>query len=79
MRLITTTAPAFVALTCMTLGGNSVRAASFTVQTFATGAAVKSTSPDSVEFGDGSLWISYQNGADSTGASGASTVVRYSP
>jgi hypothetical protein len=25
------------------------------------------------------LWVSYQNGADSTGASGSSTVVRYSP
>jgi len=56
-----------------------MQAASFTVQTFATGAAVGGTSPDSVEFGDGSLWVSYTNGADSTGASGASIVVRYSP
>lgn len=54
-------------------------AASFTKQVFATGAAIGATSPDSVEFGDGSLWISYQNGADTTGASGSSTVVRYSP
>jgi len=30
-------------------------------------------------FGNGSLWVSYQNGADTTGASGSSTVVRYSP
>jgi hypothetical protein len=34
--------------------------------------------PDSVVFGDSSLWVSYQNNADSTGASGSSTVVRYS-
>ncbi len=54
------------------------RAASFQVQAFASGAAVNATSPDSVEFGDGSLWIAYQNGADTTGASGSSTVARYS-
>jgi hypothetical protein len=57
----------------------TTNAASFTTQVFATGAAVGGTSPDSVEFGDGSLWVSYQNGADSTGTSGSSTVVRYSP
>jgi hypothetical protein len=51
----------------------------YTVHVFATGAAVSSTAPDSVTYGDGSLWIAYQNGADSTGASGSSTVVRYSP
>jgi hypothetical protein len=51
----------------------------YTVHVFATGAAVSGTSPDSVAYGDGSLWISYQNGADSTGLSGSSTVVRYSP
>src|SRR5579863_1941606 len=56
-----------------------VRAASITPTVFATGAPISSTSPDSVVFGDGSLWVSYQNGADSTGASGSSTVVRYSP
>src|SRR5450755_1884391 len=55
-------------------------AASFTQpQIFATGAAVGATSPDSVTFGDGSVWVAYQNGADSAGASGASKVVRYSP
>jgi sugar lactone lactonase YvrE len=56
-----------------------VRAASITPTVFATGGPISSTSPDSVVFGDGSLWVSYQNGADSTGASGSSTVVRYSP
>jgi hypothetical protein len=54
-------------------------AGSITVQTFATGAAIGATSPDSVEFGDGSVWIAYQNGADSAGASGSSTVARYTP
>ncbi len=51
----------------------------YTVNVFATGTAVSSTAPDSVTFGDGSLWIAYQNGADTAGASGSSTVVRYSP
>jgi hypothetical protein len=53
-------------------------AGSITPTVFATGAPISSTSPDSVDFGDGSLWVSYQNGADSTGAGGSSTVVRYS-
>lgn len=58
---------------------NRAAASSFNVQVFATGSAVGGTSPDSVLFGDGSVWISYQNGADSAGASGSSTVVRYTP
>src|SRR6516225_10386883 len=52
---------------------------SFTVQTFATGTILGTTQPDSTYFGLGSVWISYQNGADSTGLFGSSTVVRYSP
>lgn len=60
------------------IGAYSAQAASFQVQVFASGAAINATSPDSVQFGDGSLWIAYQNGADTTGASGSSTVVRYS-
>ncbi|HLN00612.1 MAG TPA: hypothetical protein VK335_15095 [Bryobacteraceae bacterium] len=56
-----------------------LRASSITPAVFATGAPISSTSPDSVVFGDGSLWVAYQNGADSAGASGSSTVVRYSP
>jgi hypothetical protein len=50
----------------------------YTVNTFASGAAVAGTSPDSVTVGDGSVWVAYQDGADSAGASGSSTVVRYS-
>jgi hypothetical protein len=56
----------------------TVAAQTFNVQTFATGGALGTTSPDSVEVGLGSVWISYQNGADSTGLFGSSTVVRYS-
>jgi hypothetical protein len=56
----------------------NIHAASIIPTTFATGAAISSTSPDSVVFGDGSLWVSYQNNADSAGASGSSTVARYS-
>lgn len=44
---------------------------------FATGAPISASSPDSVAFGDGSLWVAFQDGAASTGGSGASTVVRY--
>jgi len=62
------------------LAVSTVRAdPTYTVRVFATGSAVSGTSPDSVTFGDGSLWIAYQNGADTAGASGSSTVVRYSP
>lgn len=50
----------------------------FTASVFATGAPLSATSPDSIFFGDGSVWVAYQNGADTTGLSGSSTVVRYS-
>ncbi len=61
----------------MALFTGVVRAGSFTPSVFATGAAISSTSPDSIVFGDNSLWVSYQNGADSAGLSGSSTIVRY--
>jgi hypothetical protein len=48
---------------------------------FALGADVgNATQPDSVTMGDGSIWIEYGNGADSTGKlanGGSSTIVRY--
>lgn len=48
------------------------------VVTFATGASVNATQPDPIALAsDGSIWISWQNGADSTGLSGSSTVVQY--
>jgi hypothetical protein len=37
-----------------------------------------SSAPDSITIGGGSIWAQYGNGADSTGASGDSTVVQYS-
>jgi len=46
--------------------------------TFATGGAVSASQPDSITVGAGSIWVEYGNGADSTGASGNSTIVRYS-
>ena len=58
---------------------NLPAAPSFSVQTFATGTTLGTTQPDSTYFGLGSVWISYQNGSDSTGLFGSSTVVRYSP
>jgi PEP-CTERM motif len=45
---------------------------------FATGASVGGTQPDSITTGDGSVWVEYGNGADSTGASGSSTIEQYS-
>ena len=44
---------------------------------FASGTAVGGTQPDSVTAGNGSVWIEYGNGADSTGAGGSSTIVQY--
>jgi hypothetical protein len=44
---------------------------------FATGAAVGANGPDSITIGNGSVWVAYTNGADSTGLSGSSTVVQY--
>jgi hypothetical protein len=45
---------------------------------FATGSAVHSKGPDSITEGDGSVWVEYGNGADSTGASGSSKIAEYS-
>lgn len=47
------------------------------ISTFATGQAVNATGPDSITIGGSSVWVSYTNGADSTGLSGSSTVVQY--
>lgn len=49
--------------------------------TFATapvGSTGASSAPDSITLGAGSVWVEYGNGADSTGASGSSTIVQYS-
>ena len=47
------------------------------ITTFATGTAVNATEPDSVALSRNSVWVSYTNGADSTGLSGSSTIVQY--
>ena len=49
------------------------------VSTFATGGAVSATNPDSITTGDGSVWVEYGNSAVSTGGTGDSTIVQYSP
>ena len=47
------------------------------VSTFASGTAVNATKPDSIVLSHNSVWVSYSNGADSTGLSGSSTIVQY--
>jgi hypothetical protein len=47
------------------------------ITTFASGTAVNATEPDSVTVSRNSVWVSYTNGADSTGLSGSSTIVQY--
>jgi hypothetical protein len=47
------------------------------ITTFATGTAVSATGPDSITLSKNSVWVSYTNGADSTGLSGSSTIVQY--
>jgi hypothetical protein len=79
MQLANQTKLVVTAIAAIALFTVPAGASSFTPSVFATGGAISSTSPDSVVFGDGSLWVSYQNGADSTGASGSSTIARYSP
>jgi hypothetical protein len=63
----------------ITFAGGGLRAASITATVFATGTTIGATAPDSVAFGDGSVWIAYQNGANSAGGVGSSTVARYTP
>lgn len=66
------------ALSIVLLGVSTAGAQSIKhVTTFATGTAVKATQPDSIALGHNSLWVSYANGVDSTGAGGGSTVVQY--
>jgi hypothetical protein len=59
--------------------GSAVDAAGVrSVQVFAQGADVNASGPDSIAVADDSIWVSYTNGADSTGLRGSSTVVQYS-
>jgi hypothetical protein len=66
------------AIVCTLLNGSAVDAATIrSVVVFARGADVKATGPDSITAVDDSIWVSYTNGADSTGLSGGSTIVQY--
>src|SRR5215472_5885937 len=65
------------AATVFVLHGSIVRAASIRVSGFADGAAVNASAPDSIAVTDDAVWVSYTNGADSTGAGGSSTIVEY--
>lgn len=69
-RLVT---PSIALIGVSSAGAQTIR----TVSTFATGTAVNATAPDSIALGQNSLWVSYANGADSTGAGGKSTIVQY--
>ncbi len=68
-----------LALAAMSMSSMPASAASFTTNVIANGSAVSATEPDSVSFGNGSLWIEYGNGASSTDYSGKSTIVQYTP
>ncbi|WP_136626237.1 hypothetical protein [Bradyrhizobium macuxiense] len=47
------------------------------MKTFASGASVDATAPDSITTANGTIFVEYGNGADSTGAGGSSTIVQY--
>ncbi|MBV9459843.1 MAG: hypothetical protein JO141_20330, partial [Bradyrhizobium sp.] len=47
------------------------------IKTFATGAASGASAPDSITIDNGTFFVEYGNGADSTGAGGSSTIVQY--
>jgi hypothetical protein len=64
--------------TFIVLSAALAQANPFTQSVFATGTSLGVTGPDSVTYGDGSLWVAYQNGAASDGSSGSSLVARYS-
>jgi hypothetical protein len=69
-----------IAPIALLLAATSAQAApTVSVSTFATGGAVSATQPDSITDGAGSIWVEYGNGADSTGKTRDSTIVRYSP
>ena len=61
----------------MTIASSAFAQSVRRISTFASGNEVNATQPDSIAVSKNSLWVSYGNGADSTGLSGSSTVVRY--
>src|SRR5271165_6233761 len=69
--------PRLVALAVSMPGAAHAAATLDSVSVFADGGAVGGMQPDSVTAGNGSVWIEYGNGADSTGMGGSSTIVQY--
>jgi hypothetical protein len=69
--------PLATVLGVSTAGAANAAATLDSVSVFANGSAVGGTQPGSVTAGNGSVWIEYGNGADSTGLSGSSTIVQY--
>jgi glutamine cyclotransferase len=59
------------------LSASTVGAQTVQVSTFATGAGVNATAPDSIAVTKNSVWVSYTNGAQSDGTGGSSTIVQY--
>ena len=47
------------------------------MKTFASGTSIGATAPDSITTANGTFFVEYGNGADSTGAGGSSTIVQY--
>ena len=69
-----------VSVSILSVSNNAVASAATikSVTVFATGTAVNATGPDSVTVSDDSIWVSYTNGASSTGGDGKkSTIVQY--
>src|SRR6516164_8504744 len=66
-----------IAAIALTLASSAYAQSVRRITTFATGTAVKATQPDSIALSKNSVWVSYTNGADSTGLSGSSTIVQY--
>ncbi|HEY6268786.1 MAG TPA: hypothetical protein VIX11_10840 [Candidatus Acidoferrum sp.] len=67
-----------IALLSFALIAGSASAQSIrSISVFARGASVQATGPDSITIGGGFVWVSYANGADSTGLGGSSTIVQY--
>ena len=68
----------YLLMATLCLSPSTALAASYTTSVFATGTAVKATAPDSVTYGNGSVWVEYSNGAASNNYSGTSSIVQYS-
>jgi hypothetical protein len=64
-------------VTFLAAAGSAQAAPTVSEFTFASGAAVSASQPDSVTVDGNSVWVEYGNGAVSTGGMGNSTIVQY--